>query len=46
MQAPIGRPVIESNQVLLWNALANVDATIEIRGYGRLFADAPFEGAA
>jgi len=46
LEAAIGRPVLESNQVLLWSPLANVDATIEIRGYGRLFAHAPLEGAA
>jgi maleate isomerase len=32
-----GRPVLESNQVLLWSILAKVDADIQVHGYGRLF---------
>ena len=35
----LGRPVLESNQVLLWSALDEVGATLEIRGYGKLFAE-------
>ena len=34
----LGRPVLESNQVLLWSALAEIEATLEVRGYGRIFA--------
>jgi maleate isomerase len=33
----LGRPVLESNQVLLWSALDEVEAPLEIQGYGRLF---------
>jgi maleate isomerase len=38
LEAAIGRPVLTSNQVLLWNVLIDVGATFEISGYGRLFA--------
>ncbi len=31
-----GRPVLESNQVLLWSVLAQVHADIELAGFGRL----------
>lgn len=31
------RPVIESNQAVLWSILDRVDADVEVRGYGRLF---------
>jgi maleate isomerase len=41
LEAAIGRPVLTSNQVLLWNLLAHARATFEIRGYGRLFAHQP-----
>jgi len=34
----LGRPVLESNQMLLWSALDEVGATLDIRGYGRLLA--------
>lgn len=37
----IGRPVLTSNQVLLWQLLAQADDTFEINGYGRLFARKP-----
>jgi maleate isomerase len=33
-----GRPVVTSNQVLLWSLLGCVDAQFEVVGYGRLFA--------
>jgi maleate isomerase len=36
-----GRPVIESNQVLLWSILAKVDADFSVRGHGRLFGYRP-----
>ena len=38
LKTAIGRPVLTSNQVLLWQLLAQVDATFEIHGYGQLFA--------
>jgi maleate isomerase len=38
LETAIGRPVLESNQVLLWNVLAHTGAVLEIRGYGRLFS--------
>jgi maleate isomerase len=36
-EAAIGRPVLESNQVLLWNLLGRSGAKVRVRGYGRLF---------
>jgi maleate isomerase len=33
----LGRPVLESNQVLLWSLLGRIEADIEVGGYGRLF---------
>ena len=41
LEAAIGRPVLSSNQVLLWNLLARAGATFEVSGYGRLFAHKP-----
>ena len=41
LEAAIGRPVLTSNQVLLWQLLAQADDTVEIHGYGRLFARKP-----
>jgi maleate isomerase len=38
LETAIGRPVLTSNQVLLWQLLAHADASLEINGYGRLFA--------
>jgi len=38
LETAIGRPVLTSNQVLLWHLLAQVDAAFEIHRYGRLFA--------
>jgi len=32
-----GRPVLQSNQVLLWSLLAELDAYVDITGFGRLF---------
>jgi maleate isomerase len=37
LEARLGRPVLESNQVLLWSILAEVHADVEVGGYGRLF---------
>jgi maleate isomerase len=44
LEERLGRPVLESNQVLLWSLLAKVDAEIEIRRYGRLFGMTPRAG--
>jgi maleate isomerase len=41
LEATIGRPVLTSNQVLLWHLLMQVDGEIKIDGYGRLFARQP-----
>jgi maleate isomerase len=38
LEAAIGRPVLTSNQVLLWQLLANADVRLKINGYGRLLA--------
>ena len=37
LEERLGRPVLESNQVLLWSILAQVHADVEVGGYGRLF---------
>jgi maleate isomerase len=37
LEERLGRPVLESNQVLLWSILATVHADCEVGGYGRLF---------
>jgi maleate isomerase len=37
LERAIERPVLESNQVLLWRILAKTAATLPIRGYGLLF---------
>jgi len=37
LEVALGRPVVTSNQVLLWNVLARADVRCEIDGYGRLF---------
>ena len=37
LEAALGRPVLTSNQVLLWNLLTHAGATFEVSGYGRLF---------
>jgi maleate isomerase len=36
LERALGRPVLESNQVLLWGVLTVTGATLPIRGYGRL----------
>jgi maleate isomerase len=41
LEARIGRPVLTSNQVLLWSLLAQVRASAQIDGYGRLFSHTP-----
>ncbi|NUR25540.1 MAG: maleate cis-trans isomerase [Catenulispora sp.] len=39
LEAALGRPVVTANQVLLWAALRAASAsTVEVTGYGRLFA--------
>lgn len=45
LEIALGRPVLESNQVLLWNLLANVGETLGVTGYGKLFAQQPPGGA-
>ena len=37
LEAAIGRPVLTSNQVLLWNLLAQAGASGDVSGYGELF---------
>jgi maleate isomerase len=41
LERAIGRPVLTSNQVLLWNLLAHAGATFEVSGFGELFAHNP-----
>ncbi|HKB19439.1 MAG TPA: hypothetical protein VKC65_00405 [Gaiellaceae bacterium] len=41
LEARIGRPVLTSNQVLLWKLLAQAGATEPIDGYGRVFSHTP-----
>jgi maleate isomerase len=41
LEATIGRPVLTSNQVLLWQLLAGTDDSFVIEGYGRLFTHKP-----
>jgi maleate isomerase len=41
LEAAIDRPVLTSNQVLLWNLLAHIGAAFEVSGYGRLFLNRP-----
>ena len=41
LEDALGRPVLTSNQVLLWNLLALAGAPFQIRGYGQLFAHRP-----
>jgi maleate isomerase len=38
LESALGRPVLTSNQVLLWNLLERTGARCEINGYGRLFS--------
>ena len=37
LEERLGRPVLESNQALLWAILGLLQADVEVRGYGRLF---------
>jgi maleate isomerase len=41
LEATIGRPVLTSNQVLLWQLLAGAGDSFVIEGYGRLFTHKP-----
>jgi maleate isomerase len=41
LEERLERPVLESNQVLLWSILAELDADLEVGGYGRLFGEEP-----
>ena len=41
LEERLGRPVVESNQALLWAILATVDADFEVGGYGRLLEHRP-----
>jgi maleate cis-trans isomerase len=41
LEAAIDRPVVTSNQVLLWSLLEQAGATLEVSGYGRLFSHNP-----
>jgi maleate isomerase len=39
LESVLARPVLESNQVLLWNLLARSGSTVSVRGFGRLLAE-------
>jgi maleate isomerase len=41
LEATLGRPVLTSNQVLLWNLLTQAGADVQVSGYGRLFSRTP-----
>jgi len=41
LEAALGRPVLTSNQVLLWDLLFRSGATFEVRGFGQLFRYQP-----
>ena len=41
LEAALGRPVLTSNQALLWNLLVSAGARLTIGGYGQLFAHEP-----
>jgi len=41
LETAIGRPVLTSNQVLLWNLLSQAGDRFDVAGYGRLFAHRP-----
>jgi maleate isomerase len=41
LEDALRRPVLTSNQVLLWNLLATAGETFRIRGFGQLFAHEP-----
>ncbi len=44
LEASLERPVLTSNQVLLWHLLGLGDATFAVKGYGRLFTHKPLAG--
>ena len=46
LETATGRPVLTSNQVLLWHLLAQTGSTSEVSGYGRLFMHKPARDAA
>jgi maleate isomerase len=41
LEATLRRPVLTSNQVLLWSLLAHAATRLEVGGYGQLFAHRP-----
>jgi maleate isomerase len=41
LETALDRPVLTSNQVLLWHLLALAGATFDVSGYGRLFMHRP-----
>lgn len=41
LEQRLQRPVLESNQVLLWAILAELHTELEVGGYGRLFGQRP-----
>jgi len=41
LEARLERPVLTSNQVLLWNLLASAGAEVQLTGYGQLFTRTP-----
>jgi maleate isomerase len=41
LEIALQRPVVTSNQVLLWNLLAQAGAQLDITGYGQLFERSP-----
>lgn len=45
LETALGRPVLTSNQVLLWNLLSRSGATFEVHGFGRLFMHRPPAGS-
>lgn len=45
LEAALGRPVLTSNQVLLWNILNHTEVTFAVGGYGELFRHRARENA-
>jgi maleate isomerase len=41
LEAELGRPVLTSNQALLWSLLRKSGSDIEVSGYGSLFQHRP-----
>jgi maleate isomerase len=41
LEERLGRPVLESNQVMFWSILAHFPADVVVLGYGRLFGVTP-----